>query len=225
MAGEGVPAQHLDPLSGEPAAGRDAAIAAWRRAEARVYPSVMVNATLYQQYIGVVRAVADELGEVRTEDDLVRAWREQPRIGAEMIGRMSPSMGSMMDPEAVRDAAFCQRHREITRERGKEIARERLDRARREGAAWVTLFDDVTPFGSHRLEMHVASGRALHASSQSEPDAVRATYELEVVQLDPRNGAWLLDEPPLMPAQRFERHDEWEARIRQARDLFGKEAK
>jgi hypothetical protein len=214
MAGQGVPAQHLDALS---------AVAAWRRAEARVYPSVMVNATLYQQYIGVVRAIADELAEVRSEEDLVRVWREQPQLGAEAIRRRSPSMGSMMDPDAVRDAAFCQRHREITREQGKEIARARLEQARREGAAWVMLFEDVTPFGSQRLEMHVRSGRAIHASSRTEPDAVRATYELEVVQLDPRDGAWLLDKPPLMPAQRFTRHDEWEARIAQARDQFGKE--
>jgi hypothetical protein len=223
MAGEGVPAKHLDPLSGAPAAERDAAIAAWRRAEAQVYPSVMVNASLYQQYIGVVRAVADDLGEVRSEADLVRIWREQPQLGAEMIRRLSPSMGSMMDPAAVRDAAFCQRHREITREHGKEIARDRLEAARRERAAWVTLFEDVTPFGSHRLEMHVASGRALHASSQAEPDGAGATYELEVVQLDPRDGTWLLDKPPLMPSRRFSRHDEWEARIAQARDQFGKE--
>jgi hypothetical protein len=223
MAGEGVPAQHLDPLSGERAAQREAAIAAWRRAEALVYPSVMVNATLYQQYIGMVRAMADQLGEVRSEDDLVRVWTEQPQLGAETIRRMSPSMAAMMDAEAVRDAAFCQRHREIMRERGKEIARERLERARRERARWVTLFEDVTPFGSHRLEMHVKSGRALHASSRAEPDAVQATYQLEVVQLDPRDGAWLLDKPPLMPAQRFTRHDEWEARIAQARHQFGKE--
>jgi hypothetical protein len=223
MAGEGVPAQHLDPLSGERAAQREAAIAAWRRAEALVYPSVMVNATLYQQYIGMVRAMADQLGEVRSEEDLVRIWTEQPQLGAETIRRMSPSMAAMMDAEAVRDAAFCQRHREIMRERGKEIARERLERARRERARWVTLFEDVTPFGSHRLEMHVKSGRALHASSRAEPDAVHATYQLEVVQLDPRDGAWLLDKPPLMPAQRFTRHDEWEARIAQARHQFGKE--
>jgi hypothetical protein len=223
MAGQGLSAQHLDRLSSDPDTEREAAVAAWRRAEALVYPSVMVNATLYQQYIAVVRAIADELADLRTEDELVGAWRERPELGGDMIRRLSPSMAPMMDPQAVRDAAFCQRHRELTRELGKEIAHERLERARREGAAWVTLFDDVTPFGSHRLEMHVRSGRALHASSRTEPDAVTATYELEVVQLDPRDGAWLVDKPPLMPGQRFTSHDEWEARIAQARDLFGKE--
>jgi hypothetical protein len=197
-------------------------VAAWRRAEAVVYPSVMVNATLYQQYVQVVREIVEQLRDVQTEEELVRTWHEQRDLGKEALTRLSPSMAALMDPEAVRDAAFCQRHRETTREQAKEIARERLEWARREGAEWVVLFEDVTPLGSHRLEMHVGSGRAIHASVKAEPDR-DPTYELEVVQLDPSNGAWLLDKPPLMPARRFVRHDEWEARIAHARSLFGKD--
>lgn len=201
---------------------REAAVAAWRRAEAIVYPSVMVNAVLYEQYIRVVRAILDDLRDVQSEDDLVRTWQEQRGLGAEAVRRMAPSMGSLMNVEAVRDAAFCQRHRETMREHAKEIAHERLLQARRTGARWVVLFEDVTPFGSHRLEMHVSSGRAIHASAKAELDA-GATYELEVVQLDPRDGAWLLDKPPLMPQKHFARHDEWEAHVAKARDLFGKD--
>lgn len=182
----------------------------------------MVNATLYQQYVTVVRAIADELRDVHTEDDLVRTWHEQRGLGADTVRRLSPSMAAVMDVNAVRDAAFCQRHRETTREHAKEIARQRLLEARRTGAPWVVLFEDVTPFGSHRLEMHVASGRAIHASATTEPEG-GATYELEVVQLDPRDGAWLLDKPPLMPSRKFTRHDEWEARVAQAREQFGKD--
>lgn len=197
-------------------------MAAWRRAEAVVYPSVMVNAVLYEQYIRVVRAIVDELRDVHSEDDLVRTWHERRGLGADTMRRLSPSMAALMDVDAVRDAAFCQRHRETMREHAKEIAHERLAQARTTGAPWVVLFEDVTPLGSHRLEMHVRTGRAIHASAKTEPDA-GATYELEVVQLDPRDGAWLLDKPPLMPAKQFSRHDEWEARIAQARDLFGKD--
>jgi hypothetical protein len=222
MAGEGIPAQYLDRLSEDPEHSRQLALAAWRRAEGIVYPSVMVNADLYQQYIQVVRAIVEELVDVRTEEDLVRAWHERRGLGAETLHRLSPSMGMMMDQTAVTDAAFCQRHREITREHGKEIARQRLENARRRGDEWVLLFEDVTPFGSQRLEMHVRSGRAIHSSAQTEPLG-KASYELEVVQLDPRDGAWLLDKPPLMPARKFSRHDEWEARIAQARELFGKD--
>jgi hypothetical protein len=209
-------------VTGDAVRDRDAAVAAWRRAEAVVYPSVMVDAVLYEQYIRVVREIVDELRDVHGEDDLVRTWHEQRGLGAETVRRLSPSMAVLMDVNAVRDAAFCQRHRETLREHAKEIARERLANARRTGAPWVVLFEDVTPFGSHRLEMHVRSGRAIHASSQAQP-AGPPTFELEVVQLDPRDGAWLLDKPPLLPARTFTRQDEWEARIAQARQQFGKD--
>ena len=202
---------------------REAAIAAWRRAEARIYPSVMVNVDLYRDYVGVVRAVAELLGDVHTEDELVAAYVERRELVREAISRDTPPMLAVMDLDAVRDAAFCHRHRELTREHGKEIARERLERARRACAEWVVLFEDVTPIGTQRLEMHVRSGRALHASSQLDLDATAATSELEVVQLDPATGAWLLDKPPLMPEQRYRTHEEWETRIAQARASFGKE--
>jgi hypothetical protein len=201
---------------------REAAVDAWRRAEARIYPSVMVNAELYQQYIGVVRAVADELRDVRTEDDLVTAWHERRDLVREVVSRSAPPMLAIMDLGAVRDAAFCHRHRDLTREQGKVLAAQRLERARIEGAEWVVLFEDVTPLGSHRLEMHVASGRALHASSELSLDASRPKFTLEVVQLDPADGAWLLDKPPLMPAQSFDTREEWEARTEQARSRFGR---
>ena len=201
---------------------REDAVAAWRRAEARVYPTVMVDAAMYEQYLTMVRAVADELADVRTEDDLVTAWEERRELASGVVARLAPSMRAFMDIEAVRDAAFCHRHREITRARGKEIARERLEQAWRDQAEWVVLFDDVTPLGSHRLEMHVRSGRGLHASCERDLDRP-ATYSLEVVQLDPGTGTWLLDKPPLMPAQTYGTPDEWEARIAQAKTAFGKD--
>ena len=188
-----------------------------------MYPSVMHNATIYEQYIAVVRAIAEELSDVRREEDLVTAWHERRDIATAVIERSPPTMRAVMDMDAVRDAAFCHRHREITRERGKEIARERLEAARVAGDEWVVLFEDVTPLGSHRLEMHVRSGRALHASTQVDAERPTPTFELEVVQLDPETGAWLVDRPPLMPAQRYPTEEEWQARIAQARATFGKD--
>jgi hypothetical protein len=204
-----------------PVLDREDAIAAWRRAEARVYPSVMVNAELYQQYIGVVRAVAEELDDVHSEDDLLVAWQERRELVRAVVSRSAPPMLGLMDQTSIRDAAFCHRHREITREQGKAIAAQRLEEARRTGAEWVVLFDDFTPLGSHRLEMHVKSGRALHAASELPLDATRPKFTLEVVHLDPRDGAWLLDKPPAMPEQAFDTREEWDARIEQARSLFG----
>jgi hypothetical protein len=170
----------------------------------------------------VVRAVADELRDVRSEDELVVAWHERGDVVKEVVSRSAPPMLGLMDQASIRDAAFCHRHREITREQGKALAAERLERARRDGAEWVVLFDDVTPLGSHVLEMHVASGRALHAASELPLDATRPKFTLEVVHLDPRDGAWLLDKAPAMPSQTFDTREEWEARIGQARTLFGR---
>jgi hypothetical protein len=201
----------------------ESAVAAWRRAEARVYPTVMVNAALYEQYLTTVRAVAEELGDVHTDEDLFNAWIERRDVATEVVARTTPSMRAFMDVEALRDAAFCHRHRQITRERGKEIAAERLETARRERAEWVVLFEDVTPLGTQRLEMHVRTGRALHASSKTELDGAIPRFELEVVQLDPVSGAWLVDQPPLMPSRTYHSHEEWEARIEQARAAFGKD--
>ena len=203
--------------------GHAEAIAAWRRAEARVYPSVMINAALYEQYVTTVRAIAEELADVRTDEELVRAWHERRDIATDVVSRTAPSMRAVMDLSALRDAAFCHRHRQLTRERGKEIARERLERARREGDEWVVLFEDVTPLGSQRLEMHVRSGRAIHASSRSEMDSPSPAFDLEVVQLDPATGAWLPEKPPLMPARTCRSHEEWEARMQQARATFGRD--
>jgi hypothetical protein len=200
---------------------REQAVAAWRRAEALVYPSVMVNAALYEQYLATVRAIAEELRDVHSEDDLVVAWDERRDIALEVVARSAPSMRSFMDLGAVRDAAFAHRHRQITRERGKEIARERLEQAQRDQAEWVVLFEDVTPLGSQRLEMHVKTGRALHTSSRTELDNPIPKFELEVVQLDSATGAWLVDQAPLMPAQTYHSHEEWEARVAQARATFG----
>ena len=81
---------------------RDAAVDQWRRAEARIYPSVMVNAELYQQYIGVVRAVASELLDVKTEDDLVAAWHERRELVREVVSRDMPPMARWFRSESVR---------------------------------------------------------------------------------------------------------------------------
>jgi hypothetical protein len=62
----------------------------------------------------------------------------------------------------------------------------------------------------------------VHSSSELGLDAPAPKYELEVVQLDPATGAWLVDKPPLMPAVQYPTLEEWEIRIRQAKQTFGK---
>ena len=127
----------------------------------------------------MVRAVAEELtrrAHARTTSS--RPGMSGATLVRAVVSRSAPPMLALMDLGAVYDAAFCHRHREITREQGKAMAAERLERARREGAEWVVLFEDVTPLGSHRLEMHVAIGpraaRGGGAAARREPAEVHA---------------------------------------------------
>jgi hypothetical protein len=52
-------------------------------------------------------------------------------------------------------------------------------------------------------------------------DSPIPTFALEVVQLDPATGAWLVDQPPIVAARTYRSHEEWDARIQQARATFG----
>ena len=201
---------------------REAAVDQWRRAEARIYPSVMVNAELYQQYIGVVRAVAEELRDVRTEDDLVAAWHERGDVVREVVSRSAPPMLAIMDLGAVRDAAFCHRHRELTREQGKALAAERLLRAKRQepsGSSCSRTSRRSAPTG-WRCTSPPGARCTRRPSCRSTPS--RPKFTLAVVHLDPADGAWQLDKAPAMPEQTFDTREEWEARIEQARVLFGR---
>ena len=75
---------------------REDAVAAWRRAEARVYPTVMVDAAIYEQYVTTVRAISEELRDVRTDDDLVVAWHERRDIASEVVSRSSSPIARMI---------------------------------------------------------------------------------------------------------------------------------
>ena len=48
----------------------------------------------------------------------------------------------------------------------------------------------------------------------------RPKFTLEVVQLDPSDGTWLLDRPPVMPARTSDTREEMETRVAQARATF-----
>ena len=91
------------------------------------------------------------------------------------------------------------------------------------GGAFLIYYGDDGIMRSlgYDADERVRTGRALHTSAELPLDGTRPSWELEVVQLDPNDGAWLLDRAPLLKPQKFDRQDEWEARIQQARSSFG----
>ena len=74
--------------------GREELVLAWRRGEERLYPVVMVRPELYERYIVLVRAIADELRPVESEEELMKAYREQPRLADEVAASRTTSFSS-----------------------------------------------------------------------------------------------------------------------------------
>jgi hypothetical protein len=200
---------------------RDEIVRRWRIAEERLYPVVMVRPDLYERYISVVRAVADELRAYGTLDELVAAYEQ----GAEVIARVVRAQiisTEGMDLGLVAGAAFSLRHREVAEEMNREEALRRINEARAAGDEWAVVYETgaggarlVPPY--RRLEMRVADGTALHVFVEIDPDTGGPLFGVEPVQLDPQTGDWVTDAEPLAPRRTFRDPEPWTIAIDELR--------
>ena len=106
----------------------------------------------------VVRAIAEELARRahrrRPGDGLARATRHRARRWSRARAEHALGDGPRAPCATPRSATATARSRASAARRS---PRERLERGQARAAhEWVVLFEDVTPLGSHRLEMHVA---------------------------------------------------------------------
>jgi hypothetical protein len=202
-----------------PEPGRDEQLLAWRRGEERLYPVVLVKPELYEQYVRLVRELADELAGARSEDALLAAYREGAGSAADAASRLELPARGELDLGLARDAAYCFRHRELVGELERAEANRRVERARAAGEEWVTVFEQASSElrPPHRLvEMHVRSGRAIHSFVEQSPDTGRPVFGVEVIRLDPMTGDWM---PDVDAEGRVELPDpdEWRERIEELR--------
>ena len=200
---------------------RDEIVRRWRVAEERLYPVVMVRPDLYERYISVVRAVADELRAFRSLDELVAAYEQGPEVTARVVRAQIISTEGM-DLALVAGAAFSLRHREIAEETNREEALQRIRAARAEGQEWTVVYETATtgpqlvpPY--RRLEMRLADGVALHVFVEMDPESGGALFGVESVQLDPQTGDWVTDAPPLAPRRTFSEPESWNEAIAELR--------
>ena len=101
----------------------------------------------------------------------------------------------------MRDAAYQVRSRELDARAAVERTQRAIDRARARGEATVVIWSEGErelwpPY--RRVEMSVATGRALSLTTELDPERMRPRFALEALQLDPETGE-ALDEPPLAP--------------------------
>ena len=172
--------------------------ASWEQAEARLYPAVTTRPDLYQRVLTVVARTTERLRGLGPGTGALLAAHER---GAELVSEVMTEHGLSaheLDLEMLARAALAMRHREVVAE---QAARRRLRlvaQAHRAREQWVVLEergdsqgDPFIPYS--RLEVEVATGRALLVTARADEDFRHVLHAVEELALDLRTGA--LEEP------------------------------
>ena len=177
----------------------DAARALWAEYEKQLYPMAISDSTGYQQALLAVRALADEMRNVASIEELVSMW---PRAG-EMLKSVVSTRGVSawsLPQDGVAGAAFALREREIREHDQHQELQRRIGAACKSGDTWVVLdengkIDSGLSDPYRCTEMHVASGLAVMSLVQPDPSLGTAIFVVTVIKLDPLTGE-LLDADP-----------------------------
>jgi hypothetical protein len=90
--------------------------------------------------------------------------------------------------------------------------------ARDRGDPWVILHETGSPdrTGFRRLEMHLASGAALHLFIDPDPTTGRPEYSLQQLRLDPSSGDYD-SSSPIEEARAFDDAAAWQRAVDEVR--------
>jgi hypothetical protein len=192
----------------------------WNAAERRLYPVVMARPDLYERYLMLVRALADDLGDLSTPEALAAAFGEASVRAARTAARAGIRADGL-DLGLAAEAAFALRHREVkaAAERAATAARVRDATAR--GERWVVLREAAggqppDPFGSaisSRVELHIPTGVAIHSFVELDPDTYQPRYGLEAARVDPIGGELTGNQNPIATPRTFDDPAAWERAV------------
>jgi hypothetical protein len=192
----------------------------WRLGEERLYPVATVRPDLYEAVIGLVRSLVDHLQSVPDTDALVVTYRTAVR-DAELAdaGVAADAIPPEVDLDLVRDAAYQVRSRELHQRAATERTETAIRRARAAGEPTVTIWSEGEreqwpPY--RRVEMSLASGRAVSVSTSVDPETMTPRFALEAIELDPATGE-AAETEPLVPRREFTNPDEWRAAAEELR--------
>ncbi len=170
-----------------------AVVAGWRRADERLYPLVLVDPQRYMTLVSVIRDVADRLVGCETAEDLVRARDRGHELVASSCASAGVPVERLGDVDAVADAAFGLKHREMTAMLRRRRIVGTITAARERRHAWVTIDDAGHPgqpgvVGYERIDMRLADGAAIRSAVEIDPDTFHPVYSIERLRLDPDTG-------------------------------------
>jgi hypothetical protein len=192
----------------------------WNVAERHLYPVVLTQPDLYERYLALVRAMADDLGDLSTPEALAAAFGEAvPRAARTAARRGIPTGG--LDLEVAAGAAFALRYREVKAAAARSAVAARVKEATAKGERWVVLQEPPRgqapdPFASavsSRVELHVPTGVAIHSFVELDPDTYQSRYGVEAARLDPVSGELARDEEPVATPRTFDDPAVWERAI------------
>jgi hypothetical protein len=189
-------------------------LSAWKSAEERLYPVVMVRPDLYERAVRMVRAVTDELAGCLDLPALAAAWGEAAEIVHRAAGEAGLDLDGL-DAGLIAGAGFSMRYRELAASAARNERLGRIRAAGEAGEAWVR----VEEIGSREtagmmpwswVEMHVPSGAGLRQTLEADPTTGAPRYSLEVVPLDPATGDRLPVPPDVVAVEEsFDDPTEW----------------
>jgi hypothetical protein len=181
------------------------ALARFTAAEARLYPTAVLDPEGYERTLGLCGLL---LADLRSSCQDIEAVLQRRETLLALLPLRAAAAGLSVrgfEPETLVDAASALRCRELSAGTATADHEARLSAARAAGQEW--LVDEPDPAavmaGSYcRVEHHLPSGTAL-VSSMEAGNRGPATYRLEVIP-----GAGVVDEPH-EPARTFADRDEW----------------
>lgn len=193
---------------------RDDILRRWRLGEERLYPVATVRPDLYEAVIGIVRALADHLSSVPDLDALLITFRTAERDAElDAAGVAVMDLSPEIDLDLVRDAAYQVRARELAVRASTERTETAIRRARAAGQSvaviWAEGDRELWP-PYRRVEMSLATGRAVAVSTAMDPDTMMPRYALEGIALDPETGESVAEEP-IAPRREFADPGLWRA--------------
>lgn len=202
---------------------RDEVVRRWRRGEELLYPVATVRPDLYQASSRLVRSLADHLGRVPDLDALVATYRAT-EAGAELAraGIERSAIPPDVQMELVRDAAYQMRARELEVRAASERTEAAIVRARNAGEPTVAIWGEGEstrwpPY--RRVEMSLATGRAVSETTHLDPDTMTPVFALEAIELDPGTGEAASDDP-IVPRREFTDHEAWRAAAAELRQAL-----
>ncbi len=171
----------------------------WAECEQALFAGGGIEPSGYQRSILAIRATADGLKDIATNEALVAAWENGEERAKAAAGERGIALAGL-PVFRIAGAAFGLRARAIDQSTLHQAGLERIGAARDSGRAWAVLEEkgdiDGGPYGTwRRTEMHLGSGYAIISAKQMDIASGAPMFVVSVARMDPASGTLVDTEP------------------------------